>query len=83
MKRGLYEAAPDGGSAVLVAEFSLEAGKLEATYHSPEWQRYLKDAGIWVEPDGALYPEDGAAFFNALPIAFRQSSRVWVEELPG
>ena len=66
----------DVNEPVLLGRFELVGDRVEAKYFSDSFKEDVEESGV-VE---RLYPSDGRAFLDALPLAFANSSRVSVTD---
>ena len=85
MKREIYSHAASK-KGTLLASFEMVDGELDAEWLNPMLRHHLERDGIQVtDKDGevtAVKPEDGQAFFDALPLAFANSSLMNVVDQP-
>ena len=68
----------DGETVTTLAEFAQLGDGVKCHYHSETFRRQIELNGVWTEATGQLFPSDGEAFLDALPIAFANSSRIRV-----
>ena len=72
----------EGTDLTPLAELRMSGGRCEVVYYSPTLMGQFEGAGIRVRDD-VLKPEDGQEFYDAVPMAFRTSSRIMVtDEIP-
>jgi hypothetical protein len=67
-----------------LAEFTLSpGGRVTVTWHSHGWFKDLIEHHgiVKAAPNRVLHPKDGVDFFDALPLAFSQSTCVQIEEV--
>lgn len=74
----VWRAKPDTGESHELARFWMERGRLRSEYKSTVFQEDIEHHGV-VTAAGVHTPDDGAAFLDALSIAFSQSTFVEVE----
>jgi len=69
------------GSYTLLVTFNLKGGKVKADWQAGSgwFKEDLEHNGI-VTADGQFFPKDGKKFFDALPLAFSNSSVIIVHE---
>ena len=76
----LMQADPlDPSEATEVAAFWMDGDAPRSKYSDPVWERELEGRGIFVGSAGQLFPKDGEVFIQLLPLAFSNSSRLWLE----
>jgi hypothetical protein len=62
-----------------VAAFWMDGDTVRSEYSDPGWEREMEGRGIFVGTAGQLFPKDGPVFFELLPLAFSNSSRMRLE----
>ena len=62
-----------------LAEFRISGDHVDATYYDQWFEDHVEHDGI-ASAEGVFRPADGRRFFDALAVAFCNSSRVWVED---
>lgn len=69
---------PRTGDPILKATFELVGDAVEAVWHDSQYRDEIEDGGIYTAGTGRVRPRDGARFYEALPIAYANSSLVRV-----
>lgn len=69
---------PRTGDSVLKATFKLVGDAVEAVWYDSRYRDEVEDGGIYTAGTGRVRPRDGARFYEALPIAYANSSLVRV-----
>jgi hypothetical protein len=79
VKKHIMQAMPDAPPIELAVFELLADGKVHAEYRDETWRAALEDAGIMTVESGRVTPANGRAFFDALDLAYSQSSFVFVD----
>lgn len=81
MKREVVIRREDGGRTRSdpIAEFWIAGGELHATYQSEAAEDLIAEA-VTTTDGTPLTPADGEAFFDALPVALRNSTMLSVRD---
>lgn len=60
----------------VLASFEMVDGEMVAVYNDEGYKRSLEADGIFTVASGAVRPNDGQTFYDALELAYANSSRI-------